>query len=153
MDLLLFPALAVGAIAVPFALMRIVRDPTVGIYIFVALSSIIMMPQLPVVGDRVAAADFVMGFAILVAALRGHLLRPPPKGTRLLDQLALVFTVLCTVSSLVAVAGGADPARVILFMIIYIYGYLCFRLMIRLIDTPRSYERCAFGGWPAWPWW
>jgi hypothetical protein len=138
MDLLLYPALAVGAFAVPYALYRIARDPTVGVYIFVALSSITMMPQLPVVGDRVAGADFVMGFAILVATMRGHMLRPPPRGIRVLDQLAIVFTVLCTVSSLIAVAGGADPARVILFMIIYIYGYLCFRLMIRLIDTPEK---------------
>jgi hypothetical protein len=138
MELLLYPGLILGAIAVPVVLLRIVQDTTVGVYIFVALSSITMMPQLPVVGDRIAIADFVMGLTILVATLKGQILRPAPKGMQLIDQLAMAFTALCTVSSLLAVLGGAQSARVILFMIIYIYGYLCFRLIIRVIDTPEK---------------
>ena len=127
---------------------RIVREPVVGVYIFVFLSSITEMPALPVVGDRLAVADFVMLFTILVTLIQGVLLRRAPPGLRLVDQLGLLFIVLATISSLLALIVGGEPVRVVLFLIIYVYGYLCFRLIVRLIDRRERFYRVCFS-WAA----
>lgn len=120
---------------------RIARDPTLGVCIFVFLSSITKMPTLPVVGDRLTVADFVMLITLLVTAFQGQLFRPAPRVLRLIDHVGLLFIIIATVSSLLALMGGGDPIRVFLFLAIYIYGYLCFRVIIRLINSQERFMR------------
>lgn len=121
---------------------RISKDPPLGVCLFVFLSSITMSPHLPVVGDRLVFADFVMLFTLLVCAIKGYFFRPPPPGLKLIDQVSFLFITLATISSLlVLLTGTDDPARLILFLIIYAYGYCCFRIIIRLVRDRETFER------------
>lgn len=141
--MILMVALLVPVLAVLGA--RIFRNPVEGVYLFVALSGITIAPAFPVIGDRLSVADLVMVLTIAATALRGEIFAPPPPGRRLADQLAALFVALCTLSSAAALIHGQDPARVVLFSAIYLYGYLCLRVMLRLIDTPERFARmCLF---------
>ena len=84
--LLLFIVLFGGLILI-YATLYINKKPEVGIYWFVFLSSITMMPELPVVGSRLAVADFLMLYVIVVATIKGELFRRPPHGTHQNDRL------------------------------------------------------------------
>lgn len=124
---------------------RIFRNPVEGVYLFVFLASITIAPRFPVMGDRLSVSDLVMALTILATALRGELLAPAPPGRKLADQLGALFVALCTLSSAAALINGQDPARVVLFSVIYIYGYLCLRVILRLIDSPARFVRmCLF---------
>jgi len=142
--------LATGGLVFLGLLFTAIRNPLAGIYIFVFLSSITDTPELPVVGDRLVAADFIMIATIASAGLRGMLTRPAPRGAQALDLLGLVFIGLCSVSSLLATLASDEPGRPLLFLLIYVYGYLCFRLIVRAIDTPERFVRLclawALGG-------
>ena len=131
--------LALGVIL--YGCVRIAKDPLLGVCLFVFLSSITMMPQLPVVGDRLAFADLVMLYTLLVCTVRGHFFRPPLPGLKLVDQLALLFIAIATISSLLALFRDGDPVRVVLFLLIYAYGYCCFRIIIRMIRDRETLKR------------
>ena len=124
---------------------RIFRNPVEGVYLFVFLASITIAPRFPVMGDRLSISDLVMALTIAATTLRGELFAPAPPGRRLPDQLAGLFVALCTVSSAAALINGQDPARVVLFSVIYLYGYLCLRVILRLIDSRARFVRmCLF---------
>lgn len=129
------------ALLVALLLLRISRRPELGIYTFVFLSSNTMMPNLPVVGDRLIVADFVMLFTLLITALQGQFFRSAPTGLKLIDQVGLAFILVASFSSIIALIKGGDPVRVILFLLIYAYGYCCFRLILRLITTRAAVIR------------
>lgn len=135
-------------LALAYLLVRIARDPVLGVCIFVFLSAITMTPELPVIGDRLIAADGIMIFVILTCAFNGILFRAAPPGLRLIDQLAGVFIGIAILSSLLALFTRGDPMRVILFLLIYLYGYLCFRLILRLLTTEDALRR-VFLWWAA----
>lgn len=135
-------------LALAYLLFRIARDPVLGVCIFVFLSAITMTPNLPVIGDRLIAADGIMLFVILICAFNGILFRAAPPGLRLVDQLAGLFIVTATLSSLLALFTRGDPVRVILFLLIYLYGYLCFRVILRLLTTEDALRR-VFLWWAA----
>lgn len=139
MDYAGFALILLGVVT--YGCVRIAKDPLLGICLFVFLSSITMMPPLPIVGDRLAVADFVMLYTLLVCAIKGSFFRPPLPGLNLIDQLALLFIVLATISSLLALFSNGDIVRVTLFLLIYAYGYCCFRIIIRLIRDRESLER------------
>jgi len=135
----IFALLALGVVF--YGGVRIARDPILGVCIFILLSSITITPSLPIIGDRLIIADFVMIYTILVCAFQGQFFRPPLPGLKLIDQLALLFICMATLSSLLVLMTSGDPVRTILFLIIYIYGYCCFRLIIRLIRDRVALER------------
>lgn len=78
MDYAGFALILLGVVT--YGCVRIAKDPLLGICLFVFLSSITMMPPLPIVGDRLAVADFVMLYTLLVCAIKGSFFRPPPAG-------------------------------------------------------------------------
>jgi len=120
---------------------RIAKDPILGVCLFIFLSSITITPSMPLIGDRLVLADFVMMYTILVCILKGSFFYRPLHGLKIVDQLALCFILLASLSSIVAIFRGADAVRSILFLFIYAYGYCCFRLIIRLITDKASLER------------
>ena len=132
-------ALILGA----YVCLRIVKDPLLGVCMFVFGSSVTMMPNLPIVGDRLAVADFIMVYTIFVCVISGVFFSSAPPGLKLVDQFALLFISVSTISSLLALMKGGEPVRVTLFMLIYLYGYCCFRLIIRIIRDRRDFERVA----------
>lgn len=132
-------ALILGA----YVCLRIVKDPLLGVCMFVFGSSVTMMPNLPIVGDRLAVADFIMVYTIFVCVISGVFFSSAPPGLKLVDQFALLFISVSTISSLLALMKGGEPVRVTLFMLIYLYGYCCFRLIIRIIRNRRDFERVA----------
>lgn len=139
---IVYAGLALIALGVVFyGCFRISKDPLLGVCLFVFLSSITMMPQLPIVGDRLAVADFVMLYTLLICAIKGYFFRAPLPGLKLVDQLALLFISLATLSSLITLYRDGDPVRVILFLLIYAYGYCCFRIIIRVIRDRETLER------------
>ncbi|MES1944097.1 hypothetical protein PC39_08279 [Salinisphaera sp. PC39] len=118
---------------------RIVKQPVIGIYIFLFLSSITMAPNFPIVGDRLAFADFVMGFTILAAWAQGRPRQVEPR-LRQVELFADILIALCTVSSLLALLVGGDPVRVFLFMAIYLYGYVVFKTIVRHVDDVEKFK-------------
>lgn len=140
----LFVAFAlIGLIIGVYICLRISKDPLLGVCMFVFGSSVTMMPNLPIVGDRLAVADFIMVYTILVCVISGVFFSSAPLGLKLVDQFALLFISVATISSLLALMKGGEPLRVTLFMLIYLYGYCCFRLIIRIIRNRRDLERVA----------
>lgn len=131
-----------GLCALP-VLARIVKKPVVGIYIFLFLSSITMAPDFPIVGDRLAFADFVMGFTILAAWAQRHPRRVEPR-LRQVELFADILIALCTLSSLLALLGGGEPVRVLLFMTIYLYGYVVFKTIVRHVDDVEKVKMACF---------
>lgn len=129
-----------------YLLARIARDPVLGVCIFVFMSAITVTPELPVIGDRIIAADGIMLFVIVISAINGLLFRPAPPGLRLVDQLAGVFIAIATLSSGLAMFTRGDPVRVTLFMLIYLYGYLCFRVILRILTDEAALRR-VFAWW------
>lgn len=143
--LMILLVLAGGSlVALPVAL-RIMRRPEIGIYLFLFLSSITMTPGFPLVGDRLAFADFVMAFTILAAWIGGRRHHVEPQ-VRHVELYADVLITFCTVSSLLGIAFGVDPGRAALFMVIYVYGYLVFKTIVRRIDSPEKF-RSACVAW------
>jgi hypothetical protein len=142
-----FPVLLV---VVALLLVKIYRDVVFGIYVFIFLSSITQMPNLPVVGDRLSVSDFVMAFTLLVAAYKGVLFSKVAKPLILIDQLALLFIFIASISSVISLifSESVIHGRAFLFMIIYIYGYLCFRLIIRVVNDREKLFR-VFLWWAA----
>ncbi|MEI6799506.1 MAG: O-antigen ligase family protein [Pseudomonadota bacterium] len=138
--------LGLALLGLAYALFRIARDPVLGVCIFVFLSAITVTPDLPVIGDRVIVADGIMFFVIVISAFNGILFRPSPPGLRLVDQLAGIFIIIATLSSLLALFTYGDPVRVILFMLIYLYGYLCFRVILRIMTDEAALRR-VFTWW------
>lgn len=128
-------------IALP-VMFRISVRPEIGIYLFLFLSSITIAPDFPVVGDRLAVADFVMGFTILAAWLRRRQRRLEPR-LRRVERYADMLILFCTVSSLLGIAFGVDPMRAALFMVIYLYGYLSFKTIVRHVNTPEKVKNAC----------
>jgi hypothetical protein len=137
--------LVVVAVVYLIVAVRASQNSLFGVSLFVFLSSITMMPALPVVGDRLSIADFVMVPTLLGAVFRGQLTRAVSPRVRTIDRCGLAFISLCSLSSAVALMTSDDSVRILVFMAIYLYGYLCFRLMLRVIDTPERLARvCLF---------
>jgi O-antigen ligase len=126
--------LVAGAIAI-IAALGAMRATVYGIYGFIFLSAITKAPEWPIVGDRLVTADFLMAFTLLLALGRGQLTAPAPQSLRSVDELATLFILLATFSSVLAAIMMPDPTRTLMFAAIYIYGYCCFRLIIRTITT------------------
>ena len=138
----------IASFALAYLLTRIARDPVLGLCVFIFLSAITETPNLPVIGDRLIAADGIMMFVILICTANGTLLRPAPAGLQLVDQLGGMFIMAATLSSLLALLTRGDVLRVTMFMLIYIYGYLCFRVILRLLTTEGALRR-VFLWWAA----
>lgn len=120
---------------------RIAKDPLLGVCLFIFLSSITISPSLPIVGDRLVIADFVMIYTIFICMFQGQFFDSPLPGLKLVDQLAFIFICLATISSLLVLISGGEAIRSILFLVIYLYGYCCFRLIIRIVRDRKALER------------
>ncbi|CDU13618.1 O-antigen ligase family protein [Vibrio coralliirubri] len=149
--IIFFPALFIlFFLLIVMLFVKISRDVVYGVYVFIFLASITEMPHLPVVGDRLSVSDFVMIFTLLVATTKGVLFSKAPKPLILIDQFALVFILLASFSSVISLifSENPNPERSFLFMMIYIYGYLCFRLIIRVVNDKEKLFR-VFLYWAA----
>lgn len=134
-------ALALSVICL-FGATKIAKDPVLGICLFVFLSSITIMPPVPIIGDRLAVADFIMIYTLGVCAFQGKLFGRAPSGVKLVDEMATLFICISVISSFYAlIFRGADVTRVLLFLFIYIYGYFCFRIIIRMVRDKGTLER------------
>jgi hypothetical protein len=129
----------IAAVPALYVLLKVRRDSFLGVCLFVLLSSITMTPSLPLVGDRLSIADAVMLPTLFGAFTRGELGRKVPAQLRHTEFFVSSFIGLCTVSSVLAILQTYEPDRLILFLLIYLYGFFCYRLIVRVVDTPRKF--------------
>lgn len=126
------PLLFVGMVGLALHLYRV---PVHGVYIFLFLSSVTIAPTLPVVGDRLSSSDYVMTLTIFYAFINGKVFCRVNREIYFIDKTADLFILLCVVSSLLAMMFYEDIIRPFVYMVIYVYGYFCFKVIVRLLDS------------------
>ena len=131
----------------------IARRPARGLYMYLFLCGFLLTPKLPVVREKLCAADAVLVGTLAVLALTWHRRRRPPvpllRSQTAVLQAAALFVLVAGASLVINTLGHRqDVQRGVIEVATYILGLLAMGAIVLEIDTWAKWRR-AVAAWGA----
>lgn len=124
----------------------VLHRPVTGLYLGVALSGVLMAPDLPVVGTRLAIPDVplfltLVGLSISFSVSRGMQF-PKARSIKLVLSLFAGFLFLSVISLCInGILRNIDILNSVVEVLSYIYGFLVAGAVILLLDDWNKWNR------------
>jgi len=141
------PALIVllAVVGLPFAILILMR-PVYGLYAGVALSGVLITPNFPIIGEKLAPPDAPLLLSLIglffSIALGAHRRLPVPEPARFAIKALGVFVFIAAMSFAAnATFRGADVFQSLIEVLNYVYAYLVLVAFVILVDDWAKWER------------